>query len=632
MTIVKTKIKPRLLLTSIASVVFLVSCSVAPEHHVRTGEDPRYQDTDVAFRTTYYFRVFDYCQSSNEPTAQHYPKTSGLYRFKMTGKSSTFKNKVKFESGILKSWELDPLGASVLYDKEIGRHRFVSENETQNEAKQKKAWQDYKELQKEYLALSGDNKNSQELDLNNNLTAALNATINPTSAIDNGSLTSNMDMAFAKNKTEVLDKLNENLITTIKTAITQKQTELLSENSQKAQDTLNSVSRLWLLNSIKTKLKHNINTKVNSTSLPENIFDNKDNAKEAWDNMIKSLTTKVKFGDAEKHLHTAELIEKYKAINSLGNIQTETVTIDNKDKLIAQLLAEGYYSQLNNMALKHLTGEFESLFIELNNQFKLKEINGEEKTTPINDEIRTKIKEQLTLEIESLFAFSSMLATRAENTPLDVNFEALPEATGVYAKINKKNIAKQLEESTKILIASAVQHVHYPESGPLSATLTSLKNAMNNKLAIATGTSVMSNASGDTKILSQNEEIRCGKANKRKGFQILGPEGWRTFNQDERLVMAMYSDNSPITNVLKELSQQVLNAHQSNEPNLLPIVKAELRLSKAQQQLTTEKNNLLTAKPEEKLNALCELVDKVTEKLQTENESTPIKLSNCKGD
>ena len=42
--------------------IMLAGCSVAPEHHVRTGSDPRFQDKNVAFRTTYYFRVFDYCK------------------------------------------------------------------------------------------------------------------------------------------------------------------------------------------------------------------------------------------------------------------------------------------------------------------------------------------------------------------------------------------------------------------------------------------------------------------------------------------------------------------------------------------------------------------------------------------
>jgi len=51
----------------------------------------------------------------------------------------------------------------------------------------------------------------------------------------------------------------------------------------------------------------------------------------------------------------------------------------------------------------------------------------------------------------------------------------------------------------------------------------------------------------------------------RRGFQILGPEGWRTFDQDERLLLAMSADAQPLIGTMKELSQRLI---QSRAPAL----------------------------------------------------------------
>ena len=119
---------------------------------------PEHVDDDVVFRTTYYFRVYDYCATKdikgNNP-GTHQGEAAGdnpgscqgeaandkaidkaimvlsdsLYRFRMTGKASSWGTKVHFESGTLKSWELDPLGANVIFDKSLGRFRFHSQSE-----------------------------------------------------------------------------------------------------------------------------------------------------------------------------------------------------------------------------------------------------------------------------------------------------------------------------------------------------------------------------------------------------------------------------------------------------------------------------------------------------------------------
>ena len=97
---------------------------------VRDGTDPRFQDDKVRFRTTYYFRVFDVCRGLNGNMAKGPPQHDSLYRFRMTGKASSLFTQVRFESGILHKTEIDPFGASVIFDDKLGRHRFVSREET----------------------------------------------------------------------------------------------------------------------------------------------------------------------------------------------------------------------------------------------------------------------------------------------------------------------------------------------------------------------------------------------------------------------------------------------------------------------------------------------------------------------
>ena len=94
-----------------------------------------------------------------------------------------------------------------------------------------------------------------------------------------------------------------------------------------------------------------------------------------------------------------------------------------------------------------------------------------------------------------------------------------------------------------------------------------------------------------------------GSLTRRRGFQILGPEGWRTFNQDDRLLMAMSSDASPIIGVLEDLSSRVLNARSRNEALLLPLAQERLRTVEAQRKLDQVPPD---ASPEEAIRAVLE--------------------------
>ena len=135
-------------LVFVALLFITAGCTVPKNMRVRSGIDPRYQDDDVRFQTTYYFRVFD-------PDYQDGGvQKDSLYRFRMTGKANSLSNKVHFESGILHKNEIDPFGAAVVYDKKLGRYRYISQSETKRKAIRNDKYDEIKHMMKLYKELS----------------------------------------------------------------------------------------------------------------------------------------------------------------------------------------------------------------------------------------------------------------------------------------------------------------------------------------------------------------------------------------------------------------------------------------------------------------------------------------------
>ncbi|MBF0164716.1 MAG: hypothetical protein HQM01_09505 [Magnetococcales bacterium] len=91
---------------------------------------------------------------------------------------------------------------------------------------------------------------------------------------------------------------------------------------------------------------------------------------------------------------------------------------------------------------------------------------------------------------------------------------------------------------------------------------------------------------------SDNDEVLCpdGKQPSR-GFQVFGPEGWRTFNQNDRLILAMYSDGQPLINTLKTVSQAILDGKNSSDIPKNSVLKEKLRLSDAKWQVKEFKDS-----------------------------------------
>lgn len=134
---------------TIAFLILNAGCTefgdVGPEFRIDTGIEPENQDNNVRFRTTYYFRVFDYCEKLSDAdrktdyeekdnlfttrkNGQYKILKDSLYRFKMTGQASALFSKVNFESGALKAEQIDPFGSYVNFDSN-GRPQIVSAQE-----------------------------------------------------------------------------------------------------------------------------------------------------------------------------------------------------------------------------------------------------------------------------------------------------------------------------------------------------------------------------------------------------------------------------------------------------------------------------------------------------------------------
>lgn len=145
-------------------VVFLLAgCAVPASMHVRLGGEPHHQDDDVLFRTTYYFRVFDFCEdqgTGNQGTGRQI-KSDSLYRFKMTGKSDARINKVRFESGTLYAWQIDPFGSAIEFDKDTGKPYYVSQQKRDERLQQDKLYADFDRLRALWVRLGCQDTDKQ---------------------------------------------------------------------------------------------------------------------------------------------------------------------------------------------------------------------------------------------------------------------------------------------------------------------------------------------------------------------------------------------------------------------------------------------------------------------------------------
>ena len=431
----------------IVATVLFAACARPPSATVGEGADPFQIDKDVAFRTTYYFRVFDYCVARklkndkfNEVVV---PLTDSLYRFRMSGKANTLISDVKFESGTLKAWEVDPFGAKVEYDPESRRVRVISPHEVATDARRAAIIRDVRKM----------------LKLRDELNALPKKGESSPPTIDGGVLGA-LDNGL-KSKIEQLTRLSSG--------------PYVDNFDPSASTPLSDEQRSALL---KDEL-----TKVLAAAFPKVSVED-----------IRAIVD-AGFGVGSS---TFDAFDPGRP----GFVERATVLTISKAVPNAKLLKD-FQSQNKQSPLA-----------------KYKNSDGAADTGKIDDLIKT--------------------------------------------------LSARLTQSEQYLRARFAQ--------------------------------------GD-----QLPAIQCPKdAPVRRGFQVLGPEGWRTFDQDERLLLAMSASAQPLISTLKDLSNRILNARDNPSAELLPIVLEQKLLSEAGRDFDAQRNNPEVT-PENLAKSICEKLVEGTE-------------------
>ena len=407
-----------MLFLAAAATVLVGACARPPSATVNEGADPFNVDKDVVFRTTYYFRVFDYCVARKLKDRKFedvvVPLTDSLYRFRMTGKAGSNVSDVKFESGTLMAWEIDPFGAKVEYDPESRRARVISPREVTADARRAAVKRDIHEMVEMYELLRdrlGKNRAGTAPDpsvngIMNTLADEMQGKVRRFARLDSGPNDGDLELAALSGR-PLSDKDRSDLL--------------------------------------KAEVR-----KVLVAVLPQ-----------ASGEDIDEIVDRGFGGDSAvldgAHPERPGFVER-----------AAVATIVNADK-----------------------------------------------------------------------AFSG------EDSQMDAALVLAPYRTNDNAE-GMAEIEKAVRSSPETL----AQSERYLEWRYSPAGLA--------------------------------ESIQCPEdAPVRRGFQVLGPEGWRTFNQDERLMLAMSSSAAPLISTLKDLSNRVISARDNPSAELLPIVLEQKRLSEA---------------------------------------------------
>ena len=418
----------RTIFLSVVATAILSACARPPSATVNEGANPFNVDKDVVFRTTYYFRVFDYCVARKLKKGQFdevvIPLTDSLYRFRMTGKAGSNVSDVKFESGTLMAWEIDPFGAKVEYDPESRRARVITPREVTADARRAAVKRDIYEMLAMYDRLKT-------------------------------SFGKNPDQTSSLSQIDREIKEDERVLRALSTEIQDK------------------IKRFGRLDSGPTDDDAQY---VNQSRKP--LSDEKRSE------MLKAEVYKV-------------------VVMAFPEIPPET---------IQEIVDKGY---------------------------------------------------------------------GADSTVLDSSDPGRPGF---------------VERAAVLTIANAVKKPQSKFAKLLSKDITAEQAVNKFKGIIQTKSARLTQSEEYLAPLfaksGQPESIQCpDDAPVRRGFQVLGPEGWRTFNQDERLMVAMSSSAEPLISTLKDLSNRVINARDNPSAELLPIVLEQKRLSEADRELNTRGAN-----------------------------------------
>jgi len=679
--------------TAIALCLGLCGCAGASSTLVRTGDEPRYEDDDVAFRTIYYFRVFDVCEGARPgfASAQDRAKVGGrvdydqlfkapsgpprlltdsLYRFRMTGKASTLGSKIHFESGTLRKEQIDPFGANVVYDKANGRFYFKSQEDTQADARQTEALERVRALRQTRAELAGmDSKDPALRDqlamvdqlIVENL-ARLSSrglpgaagggrgrevtpeTVEKAATIaasvgdalkafeDQGAVASGLASGTYAAAGIAINGLLESAKAEFKFAAG----EIAAANKDEkvggafitATAAVKAVAGKFALSDLgmaenllsRRSADRSVRTEAfaalaKTTALPNPQLNDLDRARreahavEAIANVDaeavrEAMVYATRALDGRKD---AEATEVRRATDAIDTLTVAVTPWDVAAKRMAKA-ADAYRIATAVVATKDaaqteidkLQPAFDKIFAKNGAALPLSASKA------ATAELVTEAKNG------NWYASQARAASSAPNPspalPLPAGYTSFAIAAQAWPAVV---VEKARDASTKLvgaatavdgLTAAAIAALQAIEKiGPLlpadasRETRAAVDNARAALSRVAGGAETAAKllraqalAAADLPLAAPIQAARsdaaaiCEDGNAaRRGFQVLGPEGWRTFDQSERLLMAMSTSAKPLISTLNEISGRILNTGVSPAEALLPLMQERMRATEA---------------------------------------------------
>jgi len=588
-------------------VLILAGCAVPKHMQVRTGDDPENIDKDVRFRTTYYFRVFDQCaplkpaQLSNaksddpvfgpQTASQPVVLNDSLYRFRMTGKAHSLTSRARFESGTLKAFQIDPFGADIAFDDENERFYPVTQEETIRQAQQTKALTQIDRL----------------LDLRKKLSDCTpkKGSINkqtgqeePDDCIPKSKSIDKIDDLIARSIESLEDPLRSQKSTiaaaTALTEVRRDKAKQLTEGIKEARGKVNNLwkeikeggkvvewqgefsqfpstgtletiaafqeERKWyeglLANAQKDLKKIQDEVKLMENESSGN-FENETNMKMKYDTeksqweKIEPLSDKEKktsntCEDRSKRYLNAK--EAYRKVKNITQISIEDKGCNPPKALYEDVMAD---KKKDDEALRTAAMAYDE------EHQKMTEAVRDHKTA---EKALKNAIEQLNKVHNRSFDTSKIQESRNTIEKNESDAKTNYETAASTAKTKRDAIAAaKLEQS---LVEQFIKSL-----AKLSASFTLLSASLDPREQLADAVSASQACPEGTQ--------------RRRGFQIFGPQGFETFDQDERLVMAMSSSGKPLIGVMKELSARILNQKASESDRLLPYANERIKILKA---------------------------------------------------
>jgi hypothetical protein len=205
-------------------------------------------------------------------------------------------------------------------------------------------------------------------------------------------------------------------------------------------------------------------------------------------------------------------------------------------------------------------------------------LNGDKSAFIVSDadfEERRKAASELQQLITKLEALNEHLETAVQQKPgSSTSPSAVKDPAAEKFKISQetkaaletaiRNAAKTLEEVLNTPVQAPGQRAldllkraYLTLSEVVTATQAAISDPKSGELGKQMADHLKSASAAITKTLARIAEgVVC--SNENRGFLVLGPEGWKQFNPDERLIMAMYSSGRPIISTMNELSARAL--------------------------------------------------------------------------